>query len=88
MGYWNATPTTMSKVLKVDSDRVDNVWLEGDYSKAWKIACHSDLINNRTLVDIIKKKHAILLFDFQLTSKNYLRKSSVKHLKKVNSELK
>ena len=31
---------TLGKVLKVYSESVDIVWLEGDYSKAWKTARH------------------------------------------------
>ena len=81
---------TLGKVLKVYSDSVDIVWLEGDYSKAWKIARHRDPKNKRRLVDWtdIVPKSSILLFDFKLTSKNHLRKSSVEHLKKIYSELK
>ena len=66
-------------------NEVEIVWLEGAYNKSWKGAKRRDPHNKRKLIDWTDTipKASIILFDFELTSTNHLRKKSIEHLKKT-----
>ena len=76
----------IAKVLEVNADMVDVVWLEGSYTRSWKVAKRKE---GRTLVDWVDSvpKSSILLFDFQLTKTNRLRKATIEHLKQAYTKL-
>lgn len=78
----------LGKVLKVLNEEVEIVWLEGEYSKSWRVAKQRDPRNERKMVDwtdTIPK--ASIIFYFELTTTNHLRKRSIKHLKKAYAEI-
>ena len=79
----------LGKVLKVLNEEVEIVWLEGEYSKSWRVAKQRDPRNKRKMVDWTDTipKASIILFDFELTTTNHLRKSSIEHLKKAYAEI-
>ena len=79
----------LGKVLKVLNEEVEIVWLEGEYSKSWRVAKQSDPRNKRKMVDWTDTipKASIILFDFELTTTNHLRKRSIEHLKKAYAEI-
>ena len=79
----------LGKVLKVMDNDVEIVWLEGAYNKTWKGAKQRDPQNKRKLVDWTDTipKASIILFDFELTSTNHLRKKTIEHLKNTYAEL-
>ena len=73
----------IAKTLEVNADIVNVVWLEGNYTKlCWKVAKRKE---GRTLVDWADSvpKSSILLFNFQLTKTNRLRKAIIEHLKEA-----
>jgi len=74
----------------IKQDNVEVVWMEGGYTKAWRVAKQPDPKNRRKMFDgkDIVPKSSIVLFDFKLTSNNHLRKLTVNHLKKAYLELK
>ena len=76
----------IAKVLEVNEETIDVVWLEGSYSKAWKVAKKKE---GRDLVDWIDTvpKSSVILFDFQLTRSDRLRKATIKHLKAAYTKL-
>ena len=77
----------IAKVLEVKEDNmIDIVWLEGSYSRPWKIAKQRE---GRTSVDWVDSipKSAVLLFDFQLTRTDRLRKATVTQLKEVYAQI-
>ena len=41
----------LGKVLKVADEEVEIVWLEGEYSKSWKVVKQRDPRNKRKLID-------------------------------------
>ena len=55
----------ITQVLELNTDTVDIVWLEGSYTKSWKVAKKE----GRTFVDWAGTvpKSSIMLFGFQLT---------------------
>ena len=80
----------IARVEGIKQDNVEVVWMEGGYTKAWRVAKQLDPKNRRKKIgwkDTIPKS-SIILFDFKLTSNNHLRKSIVDHLKKTFLELK
>ena len=76
----------IAKVLEVNANTIDVVWLEGNYTKLWKVAKRKE---GRTLVDWTDSvpKSSILLFDFPLTKTNRLRKAIIEHLKEAYTKL-
>ena len=63
-------------VLKVDGDNIEIMWLEGSYSRPWKAAKTKQ---GRSMVewkDTVPKA-SIILFDFELTPSNILRKATM-----------
>lgn len=70
----------IAKVLEINEETIDVVWPEGSYSRPWKVAKKEV----RTLVDCMDSvpKSSVMLFDFQLTKTNRLRKATIEHLKK------
>ena len=79
----------LGQVLEIMETEVKIVWLEGDYSSSWKIAKYIDPNNKRKKVewtDVVTKQ-AIILFNFQLTTTNHLRKATVTHLKRKYAEI-
>ena len=78
----------LGKVLKVLNEEVEIVWLEGEYSKSRRVTKQRDPRNKRKMVDWTDTipKASIILFDFELTTTNHLRKRSIEHLKKVYAE--
>ena len=73
----------IARVLEVQEEEVDIVWLEGEYSKAWRVAKHRDPSDRRRMVDWRDSipKSSIILFDFELTTTNHLRRATIEHLK-------
>ena len=80
----------VSIVERIKQDNVEVVWMEGGYTKAWRVAKQLDPKNHRKKFDWkdIVPKSSIIMFDFKLTSNNHLRKLTVDHLKKSYLELK
>ena len=76
----------IAKVLEAKAETIDVVWLEGSYSKSWKVAKKKE---GRTLVDWIDSvpKSSVILFDFQLTKTERLRKATIEHLKEAYTKL-
>ena len=73
----------------MESD-VEIVWLEGEYNRSWKPAKQRDPSNRSRMVewrDTIPKS-SIILFNFELTATNRLRKNTVEHLKNTYKEYK
>ena len=81
----------LGKVLEkfTDVGEIDIVWLEGAYNKAWKVSKRRDPNNRRRIVDWTDRipLSSVLLFDFELTKTNLLRKATVEHLKKAYANL-
>ena len=79
----------LARIVQVFDTNIEVVWLEGEYDKSWKVACHRDLQNPRKMVDWkdILPKSCIILFDFELTSTKHLRKATIEHLRKAYSDL-
>ena len=75
--------------MKVFDTNIEVVWLDGEYDKPWKVAHHRDPQNRQKMVDWkdILPKSCIILFDFQFTSTEHLRKATIEHLKKAYSDL-
>jgi len=74
----------------IKQDNVEVLWMEGGYTKTWRVVKQLDHNNHRKKFewkDIIPKS-SIILFEFKLTSNNHLRKLTVVHLKKTYLELK
>ena len=76
----------IARVTDVDDDTMDVLWLDGGYNKAWKIAKKRE---GRAMVDWVDSvpKSSVILFDFQLTSKNRLRKATIEHLKEAYNKI-
>ena len=76
----------IAKVLEIKAETIDVVWLEGSYCKPWKIAKKKQ---GRALVDWIDgvPKSSVLLFDFQFTKTDRLRKATIEHLKEAYAKL-
>ena len=76
-------------MLGVTDSEVEIVWLEGAYNKSWKVSKQRDPRNKRKMIDWKDTipKTSIILFDFELTATNHLRKRTVEHLKKTYTEL-
>jgi len=76
----------LGKITKVHRCDLDIIWLDGSYSRPWKIAKRKE---GRTIVDWTDTvpKSAVILFDFELTSTNRLRKATIQHLKDTYSNL-
>ena len=74
----------LAKIMKVHSCDLDIVWLEGSYTRPV-----SKKKEGRTMVDWIDTvpKSAVILFDFQLTATNMLRKATIQHLKETYNTL-
>lgn len=81
----------LGKVLEIYTDvgEIEIVWLEGAYSKAWKVWKHRDPKNRQCIIDWTDRipLSSVFLFDFELTNNNLLRKSTVEHLKKAYATL-
>ena len=76
----------IAKILSFCDNELEIVWLEGSYTAPWKIAKKRD---GRTLLDWTDRvpKQSVILFDFELTKSNRLRKATVEHLKAAYSQL-
>ena len=76
----------IAKVLEVNAETTDVVWLEGNYKKSWKMTKKKE---GCTLVDWVDSvlKSSVILFDFQLTETNRLRKATIEHLKEAYTKL-
>ena len=73
----------------IKQDNVEVLWMEGGYTKTWRVVKQLNHNNNGKFEwkDIVPKS-SIIMFDFKLTSNNHLRKFTVDHLKKSYLELK
>ena len=80
----------LGKVIKIMDEEIQIVWLEGDYSSSWRVAKYSDPQNRRKKIEWTDTvpKASVLLFDFELTATNHLRKSTSSHLKRKYAEIK
>lgn len=76
----------IAKVEEVHHESLDIVWLEGSYTRAWKVAKKKEGRNSVEWTDTIPK-NSVILFDFQLTKSNRLRKATVEHLKEAYANL-
>ena len=73
----------IARCMRVADDQIDVEWLEGSYTTAWKPWKIRDPNNRRKTIfwrDTIPKE-AVILFDFELTSSNHLRRATIQHLK-------
>ena len=75
----------IARVTGVQADTVEVVWMEGTYSKSWKVAKH---VMNGKLVEWTDciEKCTIILYDFKLTKAGRLRKTTVDALKSLYRE--
>jgi len=57
-------------VERIKQDNVEVVWMEGGYTKAWRVVKQLDPKNHRKKFDWkdITPKSSIILFEFKLTS--------------------
>ena len=76
----------IARIETVHHDSLDVVWLEGSYTRGWKVAKKKDGRNLIEWTDTVPKS-SIILFDFQLTKSNRLRKATVEHLKQAYAKL-
>jgi len=76
----------VAKVTKVNEDTMEIIWLEGSYTRPWKVAKKKEGRNLVDWTDTVPKS-SIILFDFKLTPSNRLRKATVQHLKDVYSQI-
>ena len=85
---YDRTPV-LGRIMEVLEKEIDTVWLEGDYSTAWRVAKHQDPKNRRRKIEWKDRipKSSVILYDFKLTSTNHLRKVTVEHLKKAYLEI-
>lgn len=76
----------LARVLSTSDSHLEITWLEGSYTGIWKVAKRKA---GRTLVDWTDTvpKESVILFDFELTKTNKLRKATVKHLKATYNQL-
>ena len=76
----------LGKITKVHSCDLDIIWLEGSYTRPWKVAKKKE---GRIIVDWTDTvpKSAVILFDFELTATNKLRKATIQHLKETYKKL-
>jgi hypothetical protein len=79
----------LGKVLKIEESEIKIVWLEGAYNKSWKVAKTRDPTNKRKLIDWRDTipESSVILFDFEFTTTNHLRKKSINHLKRAYTEI-
>lgn len=80
----------LGKVRDISGDDIHIVWLDGEYSKQWKISKQRDPTNRKKLIDWTDTipRSSIILFDFELTAAKHLRKTTIQHLRKVYEQLK
>ena len=76
----------IARILSSSDNELEIVWLEGSYTGAWKVAKKKD---GHTLVDWTDRvpKQSVILFDFELTKSNRLRKATVQHLRAAYNQL-
>jgi len=76
----------VARVTDINGDNLDIVWLEGSYTRPWKVARKKE---GRAVVDWTDTvpKSSVILFDFKLTNTSRLRKATVEHLKDVYSKI-
>jgi len=76
----------IARITNVTNNELEIIWLEGSYSRAWKVAKRKE---GRTLVEWTDTvpKTSVILYDFELTNKHYLRKATIQHLKEVYNKL-
>ena len=72
----------VARVIDVSHDNLDIVWLEGSYTRPWKISKRKE---GRAMVDWTDTvpKSSVILFDFQLTKTGRLQKATIEHLKET-----
>ena len=88
---WNCELEPLVVIVEgIKQDNVEVVWMEGGYTKAWRVAKQLDPKNRRKKFDWkdIVPKASIILFNIKLTSNTHLRKLTVDRLKKTYLELK
>ena len=76
----------IARIEAVNDDSFDVVWMEGSYTRGWKVAKKKEGRNLVELTDTVPK-NSVILFDFQLTKSNRLRKATVEHLKQAYANL-
>ena len=84
-----ANPPAIGKCTNLDESSVQIEWMKGTYSSSWKTWMIQDVRNRRKKVpwtDWVPKE-SIILFDFDLTLTNRLRKTTIEHLKSKYAEL-
>ena len=62
------------------------MWLEGGYNRPWKVARRKEGCISVEWTDTAPKT-AVILYDFELTPRDRLRKATMKHLKDAYSKL-
>ena len=70
----------IARVLSVTDMELEVVWLEGSYSRTWKVAKKKE---GRAFIDWTDTVPitSVILYDFELTKGNRLRKATIQHLK-------
>ena len=84
-----ADSPAIGQCIQLSETDVQVEWMVGKYSSAWKTWMVQDAGNRRKKVpwrDWVPKD-SIILYDFQLTPSNRLRKTTVEHLKQKYEEL-
>ena len=76
----------IARVLSVTDMELEVVWLEGSYSRTWKVAKKKE---GRAFIDWTDTVPitSVILYDFELTKGNRLRKATIQHLKNAYSKL-
>ena len=75
----------VARVTGLEGDKVSVVWMEGDYNKQWKVAkrrVKGKLVEWTDCVD----KCTIILYAFELTKTDRLKKATVDALKSLYNE--
>ena len=79
----NSREPAIGSCTEIFEEDIEIVWMEGDYTSAWKTWKIRDPKNRRKIIewrDSIPKL-SILLFGFTLTTTHHLRKRTVERLK-------
>ena len=67
----------MARILSVTDKELEVVWLEGSYSRTWKVAKKKEegcaFVDWTDTVPIT----SVILYDFELTKENRLRKATI-----------
>ena len=75
----------IGQVTGMEGDKISVVWMEGDYNKQWKVAKHRFRGKLQEWTDCVDKC-SVILYGFELTKANRLRKPTVDALMALYNE--